>query len=386
MILYIEPHFTYSAGGGAGRVVLETAERLARKGLDVGVMTLSGREDVIRPYPNIKFFFTGGPLPNTLSHWLTLPHLVKRVNREISKLKVDILFPHVFPANYLGFLYKRKNRETPCVWYCHEPSAFIHNISVIQGLKGPIRYAALLSNPFFQLLDRKLVSYTDMILVNSHYTASRVRNIYHREATVVHPGVDIKRFKPGGQKEGFIFTVGKLTKFKKIDLLIRAVGVLKQQGYRNLRAVISGDGQEKANWMRLTRDLGLSRQVQFTGEVSDEQLAIYMQKARVVVFPTTGEPFGLVPLEAMACGTPVIASDSGGPRETVIDGKTGLLFKPDDEYDLASKLKVLLGDDNLAREMSINSRKHVEQTFTWDRTADKLYHIFSELMNSRKSK
>jgi len=135
LILYIEPHFTYSMGGGAGRVVLETADRLAQKGLDVGLLTLRATEDVIRRYPNIKYFSIGGPLPGTLSHWLTFPRLVKRISKEISKLKVDILFPHVFPANYWGFLYKRQHRTIPCVWYCHEPSAFVYNLSVSEGLR-----------------------------------------------------------------------------------------------------------------------------------------------------------------------------------------------------------------------------------------------------------
>ena len=380
MILYIEPHFTYSGGGGAGRVVLETAERLAQKGLDIGILTLKARQDVIRPYPNIKYFFAGGPLPNTLSHWLTLPYLLRRINKEIAKLKIDILFPHVFPANYWGFLYKKENRSIPCVWYCHEPSAFVHNLSVIQGLKGPIKYAALISNPFFQQWDRKLVGYTDRILVNSQYTAGLARNIYHREAAVVYPGVDIEKFKPNWQKEDFVFAVGKLTKFKKFDLLLKAIAVHKYQGNKEVQVVISGDGEEKANLIKLTQDLGLRQQVQFTGEITDQQLQEYMQKAKVVVFPTTGEPFGLVPLEAMACGTPTIASNSGGPRESILNGKTGLLFNPDDEFDLATKLQVLLDNENLIKEMAVASRKHIEQTFTWDRTVEKLKDVFSELL------
>jgi len=226
MILFLQPHFTYPGGGG--KVVLEIAERLQQRGLDVGVMTLSAVKEVIDPYPHIKFFFLGGSLPNAISYWLTYPQLMKRINEVISQIKVEVLFPNVFPANYRGFLYKRQYRDIPCMWYCHEPSAFVYNLHIIKGLKGAIKYAALLSNPLFQVLDRRLTRYADKILVNSQYTATQVERIYHRHAEVVYPGVDIQGFKPSQEKEEFLFTIGRLTKFKRIDLIFKALSVLRQ--------------------------------------------------------------------------------------------------------------------------------------------------------------
>lgn len=379
MILYIQPHFIYP--GGSGKFVLETAVRLAEKGLNVGVLALGGDSQIISAYPHIKYFFIGGPLPDTFSHWLTLPHLVRRVDEELSKLRVDILFPQVFPANYWGFLYKRHHKDIPCIWYCHEPSAFVHNPNVILGLKGAIKYAALLSNPFLQLLDRKLVRYADKILANSQYTASMVRKIYQRDADVVYPGVDIEKFRPNWKKEEYIFTIGRLTKLKKIDLLLKALALLKHQRNQEIPLIIGGDGEERPNLMKLTQELGLDKQVRFTGRLLETEVHEYLGKAKVVVFPTTNEPFGLVPLEAMACGTPVIASDSGGPKETVLDGKTGFHFEADDELDLAHRIQILVENDNLLKEMSIASRRHVEQNFSWEKTAQKLYRVFEEFLH-----
>ena len=371
MILFMQPHFTYPGGGG--KVVLETAERLAQRGLEVGVLTISADKEVIAPYPHIQFFFLGGPLPNSVSYWLSFPRLLRRIEKVISELKVEVLFPHVFPASYWGFMYKRRHRDLPCIWYCHEPSAFVYNLHIIKGLSGPIKYAALLSNPLFQVLDRRLVRYADKILVNSHYTATQVERIYHRHAEVVYPGADIQEFKPVNDKEEFIFTISRLTKFKKIDLIFKALMVLKQDSDKEVRLVVGGDGEERPNLMNIAEKMGLSRQVYFTGRLSHEQVKEYMGKAKAVILPTTNEPFGLVPLEAMACGTPVIVSDSGGPMETVIDGKVGFLFKPDDEFDLARKIDILLSDTNQNSKMAAAARKHVVNNFSWEKTADGIY-------------
>lgn len=374
MVLFIHPHFTYP--GGAGKFVLETADRLAQRGLDVGILTLAADNAIVSDYKHVKFHCIGGPLPNTFSHWLGFTSLARRIEQAISQLKPDILFPQVFPANYWGLIYKRRHKDIPCIWYCQEPSAFIHNLDLILGLKGTIKYAALISNPFFQWLDRKLAGYADRIVVNSHYTAEQVQKIYHRQAIVVYPGVDPNKYKPVKQKEEFIFTIGRLTKFKKIDLIIKALASLKEKG-KEPCLIVGGDGEEKTNLTNLTHKLGLSQQVQFVGRLSDEEVYAYLAKAKFVVFPTTNEPFGLVPLEAMASGTPAIVSNSGGPKETVIEGETGLTFEADNHADLANKILTLWDNADLTRQMALAARKHVVKNFSWDNAIDTLYKLFT---------
>ena len=376
MILFVFPHFTYP--GGAGKFVLETADRLAKRGLDTAVLTLSASADVISGYHHIQFYFVGGALPSTFAHWIGFASLAKRMEQIISQLRVDVLFPQVFPANYWSFLYKRSHRDIPCIWYCQEPSAFVHNLNVITGLKGPIKGAALISNPFFQWLDRKLVSYADKILVNSQYTAGLVKKIYHQPAEVVYPGVDIERYTPGRCKGEFVFVIGRLTKFKRIDLALKAIALAKQRGDK-IPLIIGGDGEERANLTKFAQRLKLGEQVQFVGRLSDEELLSYLRSAKFVVFPTTNEPFGLVPVEAMACGTPVIVSNSGGPRETVIQGETGLLFKAGSDVDLADKIQLMWNNSDLINRMSFSARKHAEEKFGWDGAVDRLAKIFQEL-------
>ncbi len=83
----------------------------------------------------------------------------------------------------------------------------------------------------------------------------------------------------------------------------------------------------------------------------------------------------------MSCETPVIASNSGGPRETIIDGKVGFLFKPDDEFDLARKIDILSSDHDLNKEMGLAARKHVVGNFSWERTTDRIYDALREFIS-----
>ncbi|MFC1967387.1 glycosyltransferase family 4 protein [Chloroflexota bacterium] len=376
MILFVQPHFTYPGGGG--KVVLEIGERLAQMGLEVGVLALSADRDVIAPYPRIEFLIMPAPLPGKISHWLSFPALMRNMEKMLAEIKIDVLFPHVFPANYWGFLYKRRHREIPCLWFCHEPSAFVHNLNIIRGLAGPIKYAALLANPFLQIADRKLAGYADRILVNSRYTAKQVERIYGQPATVVYPGVATGEFRPSGQKKDYIFTIGRLTRFKRIDLIFRALALLKGDG-KEVKLVIGGDGEDKQRLIQTAGIMGLENQVSFTGRIADERVRELLAGARAVIFPTTNEPFGIVPLEAMACGTPVIVSNSGGPMETVIDGQTGLLFHPDDAADLARKIDIMVGEREKASEMAAAARQHVSDNFSWEQAAEQTYGIIKDL-------
>lgn len=368
-ILYFHPHFTYP--GGAGKFVLETGERLAKKGHNVTVIAQHGDKEIIENYPNINFKFIGGPLPNTVSHWILFPVLMKRVFEVTKDMDIDIIFPQVFPANYWGFLFKRKHPEIPCIWYCHEPSAFVHNRDIIAGLKEPMRTLAIISNPIMKLIDRNLVKYSDKILTNSRFTSASTHKIYARDSFVVHPGVDTSSFTPSEDKDNFIFAIGRLTKFKRFDILLRAMAQSK-----NLHLYIGGDGEEKENLVTLSKELGTTDNVTFLGKLPEDKLNYYYAKAKAVIFPTGNEPFGIVPLEAMASGTPVIATETGGVVETVIDGETGFLIKPNDVNVLVSKIEYLLTNNELCAQMSKNARKHAEENFTWDIAANKLHEYF----------
>lgn len=373
-ILYFHPHFTYP--GGAGKFVLETGERLANMGHNVTVLAQSGDNEIIKNYPHINFKFIGGPLPNTISHWIQFPILMKRVFEVTKGMDIDVIFPQVFPANYWGFLFKRKHPEIPCVWYSHDLSAFIHQMDWIRGLKDPIKTMAIISNPIMKLIDQYLVRNVDRILTNSIFTSEFIYKTYNINSEIIYSGVDTTSFKPSTNIKKNMFAVSRLNRVKKIDQLITAMIYIR---YAHL--YIGGDGEDKERLISLSKKLGVDDRVIFLGKLTDEKLKYYYSMSKIVLFPSINEPFGIVPLEAMSSGTPVIASKSGGVVDTIINGKTGYLIKPNDVNELVSKIEYLLENDQLCIQMSQNARKHVEENFTWDITTNKLHEYFMQIKN-----
>lgn len=375
-VVYLYPHFTYP--GGAGTVVLETAKRLVKKGVTVSIITQSGNSEILKEFPGIHFEFIGGPLPNSFSYWIQYFEIYKRVEKILDEIRPDIIFPHIFPANYWGFFYKKHNPIIPCIWFCHEPSAFVHDFRIINGLPAPMRFFAKLSNPIMKFIDDKMISRADYIVVNSNFTAIRCKKIYGISKTeTVYPGVDINEFPNAPEnKESYILCVSRLEYFKRIDLVIKSVFLLKKKD-KTIKLIIIGDGPEKKKLMKQSAELGLSENVFFTGTVNRELLIQYYAKALCVVFPSINEPFGIVPIEAQAAWTPVIASNSGGPVESIVDGESGFLIQPDSIDELFEKILYFSQNPSIAESMGVSGRKNVSDKFTWEKTSEKLLEVFT---------
>jgi glycosyltransferase involved in cell wall biosynthesis len=156
----------------------------------------------------------------------------------------------------------------------------------------------------------------DHFIANSHNVAARIRRYYDREASVVHPWVDTEAFTPdpATAREDFYLVISALVPYKRVDMAVAAARQLDRP------LVIVGSGVERG---RLQRAAGA--RTRFLGWLPQEKLVDLLRRARALLFPGE-EDFGIVPLEAMACGTPVVAYGAGGVRETVVDGETGVLF------------------------------------------------------------
>jgi glycosyltransferase involved in cell wall biosynthesis len=162
--------------------------------------------------------------------------------------------------------------------------------------------------------DRDTADRVDRYVAISHYVAGRIRRYYNREATVVYPPVDTNFFTPStAAPDPVALVVSALVPYKRVDLAIdacRAAG---------LPLVIAGDGPDRAALAQRANG-----SVRFLGRVSDEALRDLYRRAALVLLPGE-EDFGIVPLEAQACGRPVVALGHGGATETVVDGETGVL-------------------------------------------------------------
>jgi glycosyltransferase involved in cell wall biosynthesis len=195
-------------------------------------------------------------------------------------------------------------------------------------------------------------------------------------------GVDLNQFQPRNNifehKEKTILFVGGLDRahyFKGLDNLLKAVSKLK---INNWNLVIVGDGDLRPRYENLCRLLNIAQKVKFAGSVSHEKLAEYYNNCYVLVLPSLdkSEAFGLVLLEAMASGKPVIASNLPGVRSVFKNGIHGLTVKPGDVSDLVSKLKALLSYEELAKDMGRAGRELAETRYGWDKVGERLDLIY----------
>jgi glycosyltransferase involved in cell wall biosynthesis len=165
-----------------------------------------------------------------------------------------------------------------------------------------------------RIWDRLSADRVDNFIANSSHVQQRIYKYYRKPSTVIHPFVDVKDYKVNGERDKFFLAVGRLTPYKRFDLLIDAFNEL------GLPLKIAGTGVAEKSLKKNAKN-----NIEFLGPIPDEELRELYSHARGLVFPQV-EDFGIIPLEAMATGCPVIAYAKGGALETVIDGKTGLFF------------------------------------------------------------
>jgi glycosyltransferase involved in cell wall biosynthesis len=251
----------------------------------------------------------------------------------------------------------KKNQLHIC--YCHSPMRYawdeadyyLSEANLNAGVKGKL--AKLVIN-YLRKWDVKSAKNVNYFIANSNHIAQKIKRIYNRDADVIYPPVDTQKFSLNSEKEDFYLTASRLVPYKRIDLIVDAFATMLDK-----KLVVIGSGPEKEKILSKA-----TPNIDVIGYQDFESLKSYMQKAKAFVF-AADEDFGIIVVETMACGTPVIAGNYGGTAESVINGETGILFPEqtvDSIVDAVKKFDVISHSINYSK-IRLHSEKFSRQVF-----------------------
>ncbi len=293
--------------------------------------------------------------------------------KRLTKIKSDLIISHSFMYSIMAMKNKKKNNTPYVVNLCHPPN-FLYNTGLKWANNLPRKFAYFLGLIFrnhFRNLDKKAIRNADAVIAISKYTAKRVNEIYGINPTIIYPML-AKDFKIINEKEAlknlekfklkkpYILLHGRMISDKRPDLAIKAFS--KTAKDNNVDLVISGTIEEEEKMKNLIKSLGIDKKVHILGRVSNEELVALYNSAECFLMSAPKEDFGLTPIEAMACGCPVVAwKDDAGPQETINNGKTGYLAEPYSIDDFSGKINLCLRTKFNKKEISKSVNKFSEE-------------------------
>jgi alpha-1,3/alpha-1,6-mannosyltransferase len=379
--------------GGAERLVIDAALALRSRGHAVRIYTT--HHDPARCFDetrdgSLDIRVHGALLPIHVGNRLRAPIAIARMHwaawalarRESADVVFVDLVAHVVP-------WVRWLARAPVVFYCHYPDHL---------LSPPRRGLYALYRVPIDRWEELGTGAADRVLVNSRFTAAAFRRAFPRlhaiEPEVLHPSVGVARrgFDDGASRpaERVFVALHRFEPAKNVALAIDSLAELRKllpaSLFASVRLVIAGGYDERLRENRetlaaletQTAKLGLGSQISFRPSLAEAERLALLSSCVAVLYTAEHEHFGYVPLEAMAASRPVIAVDSGGPRETVLDGVTGHLCLPR-AAEFAARMARLLLDPVLADEMGREGRDHVSEHFSREAFAGRLDRIVREV-------
>jgi glycosyltransferase involved in cell wall biosynthesis len=354
-------HDFMEAYGGAERISAEIALAFPK----APVFALLGRRSVARRMGVSERFTSLLPARDRLlDNYRLLAPLFPLLADHLRLPEADV----VLSSSY-GFAHRLRARGgAPRVCYTYSPLRFAWSMSDeyrAQWARGPLSAAAFrLLAGLMRASDRRSAEGVDRYLTQAEFVADQVRESYGREAEIIGAPVDCELFYPTDQApdDYFLFCGRLVEPYKKVTALVEAFNGLDE------RLIVAGDGPERA---RLESIAG--PRVEFVGELGDAELVALMQSCRAAVFPSRDD-FGLIPVEVMACGRPVLAHAGGGALTTVDPGVTGELFEGQSAEAIADAVTRF-------EPASYDSRRIRERALNWDRRRfrDRLREIVDEV-------
>lgn len=393
--------------GGMNVYVRDLTLELGRRGVGVDVFTRSQDEHVPHVLHDLGFgnrivHVPAGPespmakdaLAEYLPAFVDYIQAFARTKRE----RYDLIHSHYWLSG-LAALDLRAAWGVPIIQMFHTLAAMKNRVARSPGEAA---------SDFRLDTEGRLLRQADRIVAATQAELAQFQWLYHVDigrVVVIPPGVDTAHFYPipadeahefVGVPEGarMVLFVGRIEPLKGIDTLLEAVALLKQEGIPRsgslCLAVIGGDAddsperasQEMARLQELRSRLGVEDTVTFLGRRDQDTLQYYYSAAEIVVVPSHYESFGLVALESMACGTPVVASETGGLVFLVRDGETGFHVPAGDPQALADRLAQLLEDDVLRRRLGKQAAEYAKR-YAWPLIADQIVDLYQTTVGMR---
>ncbi|MEZ5115974.1 MAG: D-inositol-3-phosphate glycosyltransferase [Candidatus Nanopelagicales bacterium] len=389
--------------GGMNVYVVETATRLAAAGVEVEVFTRAAASDLpptVELAPGVLVrHLSAGPFQGLRKE--DLPGQLCAVTSGLLRAEAarpegwyDLVHSHYWLSGQVGWIASER-WGVPLVHSMHT-MAKVKNLDLATGdaPEPPVRVIG----------EEQVVAAADRLVANTADEAGQLVRLYGADpdrVDVVHPGVDLDVFTPGDRVAArsrlglrpdaqVLLFVGRIQPLKAPDVLIRATADLlaREPRLRERLVVVvcggpSGSGLERPQALvELAESLGVSEVVRFEPPQTRTGLAQWYRAADVVVVPSYSESFGLVAVEAQACGTPVVAAAVGGLVTAVADGRSGVLVDGHDPADYARVLDRLLHDGPERRRLSLGAREHAA-AFGWSATAARTLDVYAHALRDR---
>ncbi len=389
--------------GGMNVYVHELTRHLGRMGVHVDVYTRSQDEHVPHVlhdlgYGNRVVHVAAGPevpLPkDQLASFL--PEFQRGVQEfaELKGLTYDVIHSHYWMSGIAG-LGLRQVWQAPMIQMFHTLGLMKQRVARQPGeAEGDYRLQG----------ERNVMQAADWIVAATPAERAQLQWLYEMEMSkvvVIPPGVDVSHFYPIPADEAkqaigirpceqMLLFVGRIEALKGIDVLIEAIGILRKKGLSMCLAVIGGEvsstnggSVEMERLQALREQAGLEDLVAFLGKKAQDTLPYYYSAAEAVVVPSHYESFGMVALEAMACGAPVVASQVGGLAYLVQDGVTGFTVAVDDAQALADRLALILTQPELRQKLSQQAAQ-LARGYAWETIAEKVLELYERALRMRR--
>lgn len=354
--------------GGVFSYTINLVKGLAHKGCDVNVFFLTQSEETKRLVASRHVHFNVLTTSNFVPNLRTIINLFFHDRPDIIHINFALFGPLA--------IFKKLVFKTPFIYTLHGlPQPWLHS-SLVNKIKYTMESLLL---PF-------VASQASAIVAVSNYVKDVLKIRYGLDSQVIYNGVNTSRFKPTNKKRSkrklgydetdfVVLFVGKLSPYKDPLTLIEAINKAIKIN-KNFHLIMVGTGDLYKEVIHAIDRLNLSSHVKPLGHVSGEELRLCYNASNLFVLPTFNEAFGIVLLEAMASGLPIIASNSGACPEVI--GNAGILFNPGDCIDLAEKIMELSCNEDLLRRFSNEGLKRV-QTFSWEVTTNDYWKLYTKI-------